>query len=84
MLTIGERIFNVERLFHVKEGRWVKDELPPRMRKEIPTGPAKVHSAAKMFDEGIKEFYAMRAWVDGKPTYETLKRLGLEEFQYLL
>jgi Aldehyde:ferredoxin oxidoreductase len=28
MLTIGERIFNVERLFHVKEGRWVKDELP--------------------------------------------------------
>ncbi len=84
MLTIGERIFNVERLFHVKEGKWVKDELPPRMRREIPTGPAKGHSAAKMFDEGIKEYYALRGWVDGKPTYETLKRLGLEEFQYLL
>jgi len=84
MLTIGERIFNVERLFHVKEGKWVKDELPPRMRKEIPTGPAKGHSATRMFEEGIKEFYALRGWVDGKPTYETLKRLGLEEFQYLL
>ena len=84
MLTIGERIFNVERLFHVKEGKWVKDELPPKMREPIKTGPAAGHTASKMFDEGIKEFYKLRGWVDGKPTYETLKRLGLEEFQYLL
>lgn len=84
LLTVGERIFNVERLFHVKEGRWVKDELPPKMRQPIATGPAKGHTASKMFDEGIKEYYRLRGWVDGKPIYETLKRLGLEEFQYLL
>jgi aldehyde:ferredoxin oxidoreductase len=54
------------------------------MREPIKTGPAKGHTASKMFDEGIKEFYKLRGWVDGKPTYETLKRLGLEEFQYLL
>jgi aldehyde:ferredoxin oxidoreductase len=84
MLTIGERIFNVERLFHVKEGKWVKDELNPHFRNPIPTGPAKGHSSAKMFDEGIKIYYKLRGWVDGKPTYDTLKRLGLEEFQYLL
>jgi aldehyde:ferredoxin oxidoreductase len=41
MLTMGERIFNVERLFHVKEGKWVKDELPPRMRKKSRQGPPK-------------------------------------------
>lgn len=62
----------------------MRDELPPKMREPIKTGPAKGHTASKMFDEGIKEYYARRGWVDGKPTYETLKRLGLEEFQYLL
>jgi len=84
VLSIGERIFNVERLHWVKEGKWVKDELPPRMREPIPDGPAKGHSVAKMFDEGIKVYYKLRGWVDGKPTKDTLKRLGLEEFDYLL
>jgi len=84
VLSIGERIFNVERLHWVKEGKWVKDELPPRMREPIPDGPAKGHSAAKIFDEGIKVYYKLRGWVDGKPTKDTLKRLGLEEFDYLL
>ncbi|ADN49489.1 aldehyde ferredoxin oxidoreductase family protein [Vulcanisaeta distributa] len=84
VLTIGERIFNVERLHWVREGKWVKDELPPRMREPIPDGPAKGHTASKMFDEGIKVYYKLRGWVDGKPTRDTLKRLGLEEFDYLL
>jgi len=84
ILEIGERIFNVERLFHVKEGKWVKDELPNRMRQPIPEGPAKGHSASKMFDEGIKVYYKLRGWSDGKPTLDTLKRLGLVEFSYLL
>jgi len=74
ILEIGERIFNVERLFHVKEGKWVKDELPNRMRQPIPEGPAKGHSASKMFDEGIKVYYKLRGWSDGKPTLDTLKR----------
>ncbi|WP_054849465.1 aldehyde ferredoxin oxidoreductase family protein [Vulcanisaeta sp. JCM 14467] len=84
VLTIGERIFNVERLHWVREGKWVKDELPPRMREPIPDGPAKGHTASKMFDEGIKVYYKLRGWVDGKPTRDTLKKLGLEEFEYLL
>jgi len=74
ILEVGERIFNVERLFHVKEGKWVKDELPNRMRQPIPEGPAKGHSASKMFDEGIKVYYKLRGWSDGKPTLDTLKR----------
>lgn len=84
VLTVGERIFNAERLFHVKEGKWVKDELTPRLRKPLPSGPAAGHSAAKMFDEGIKVYYRLRGWEDGKPLPDTLKRLGLEEFLYLL
>ncbi len=84
LLEIGERIFNVERLFHVKEGRWVRDELPLRMRQPIETGPAKGHTATKVFDEGIREYYRLRGWEDGRAMRETLKRLKLEELSYLL
>jgi len=84
VLQIGERIFNVERLFHVKEGKWVKDELPPKMREPVPTGPAKGHTATKMFEEGIKLFYKLRGWIDGKPTRDVLRKLGLQEFEYLV
>ena len=81
---IGERIFNVERLYHVKEGKWIKDELAPRMREPVSSGPAKGNTASKMFDEGIKKYYEIRGWVEGKPTKETLERLDLQEFEYLL
>ncbi|MFB6471135.1 MAG: aldehyde ferredoxin oxidoreductase family protein [Vulcanisaeta sp. AZ3] len=84
VLIIGERIFNVERLHWAREGKWIKDELPPRMREPIPDGPAKGHAASKMFDEGLKVYYKLRGWVDGKPTKDTVKKLGLEEFEYLL
>ncbi len=83
-LEIGERIFNVERLYHVKEGKWIKDTLAPRMREPIQYGPAKGHTASKTFDDGIKIYYNMRGWTDGKPEKATLERLGLEEFEYLL
>ncbi|MEM0150000.1 MAG: aldehyde ferredoxin oxidoreductase family protein [Candidatus Micrarchaeaceae archaeon] len=81
---IGERIFNTERLYHVKEGKWVKDELAPRMREPIPAGPSKGNTASKTFDEGIKVYYKLRGWSEGKPSKETLERLGLQEFEYLL
>jgi aldehyde:ferredoxin oxidoreductase len=85
LITIGERIFNTERLFHVKEGRWVRDELPPKiLKKPMPDGPAKGHTAEKFFEWGIKKYYELRGWVDGKPTRDTLRKLGLEEFEYLL
>jgi aldehyde:ferredoxin oxidoreductase len=39
---IGERIWNVERLFNVRLGKNRKDDLPPRRLLEVPisTGPA--------------------------------------------
>jgi len=81
---IGERIFNVERLYHVKEGKWVKDELAPRMREPVVSGPAKGNTASRMFDEGIKKYYSMRLWNEGRPTKEVLEKLGIEEFEPIL
>ena len=83
MLTIGERVYNAERLFSVKEGKWVKDYLPKRLvTTPMPEGPAKGHTAD--VQDMIEDYWKLRGWEEGKPKAETLKRLGLDEFLGLL
>ncbi|NOZ88372.1 MAG: aldehyde ferredoxin oxidoreductase, partial [Crenarchaeota archaeon] len=84
LLTIGERIYNVERLFGVREGIY-KDTLSERLLNEpLPDGPAKGKTAREALEAYLPEYYKLRGWVDGKPTPETLRRLGLEEFTYIV
>jgi aldehyde:ferredoxin oxidoreductase len=76
MLEVGERIWNMERVFNNKAGFTAKDDsLPPRLLKEAAkTGPAKglVNGLEKM----LPEYYALRGWTaEGIPTNETLSRL---------
>jgi aldehyde:ferredoxin oxidoreductase len=78
MLEVGERIWNMERVFNMKAGFTAKDDsLPPRLVNEAAkTGPAKglVNGLAKM----LPEYYQLRGWtVDGVPTNETLSRLAV-------
>ncbi|AEM39662.1 Aldehyde ferredoxin oxidoreductase [Pyrolobus fumarii 1A] len=85
LLLIGERIYNVERLFAVREGHGYRDYLPKRLVEEpLPDGPAKGRTAREALEKYLPEYYRLRGWVDGKPTPETLKRLGLEEFIYIV
>jgi aldehyde:ferredoxin oxidoreductase len=80
LLKIGDRIYNMERLFSVREGKYVKDELPKRfIEVPLPDGPAKGHTAAHA-DKMLKEFWEKRGWIEGKPTAETLGRLDLKDF----
>lgn len=76
--AMGERIWNMERLFNNAAGLTNKDDdLPPRLKTEpAKVGPAKglVSGVEKM----LPEYYALRGWTpEGKPTAETLERLGL-------
>ena len=76
--VVGERIWNLERQFNLAAGLTAADDtLPKRLTTEpAKTGPAKglVNGLAKM----LPEYYATRGWsTDGKPTAETLARLGL-------
>ena len=81
LLLTGERIYNLERLFAVREGHGYKDYLPKRLMEEpLPDGPAKGKRAKEVMEVYLPYFYELRGWVDGKPTKETLKRVGLEEF----
>ncbi|ORU89420.1 MAG: aldehyde ferredoxin oxidoreductase [Cycloclasticus sp. symbiont of Poecilosclerida sp. M] len=75
---IGERIWNLERLYNEAAGfGGASDTLPPRLLKEGATsGPAegKVSGLATM----LPEYYAERGWAkDGSVTKETKARLGL-------
>jgi aldehyde:ferredoxin oxidoreductase len=75
---IGERIYNMERVFNNAAGFTAKDDdLPPRLKTEAAkTGPAK--GLVSGIDKMRPEYYAARGWsAEGVPTKETLTRLGL-------
>ena len=79
ILRIGERIYNIERLFNLREGM-TKDQdwLPDRFTKEpLPEGPAK--GQVVELDKMLPEYYKLRMWdwETGYPKEEKLKELGL-------
>ncbi len=79
-MMIGERIWNLERLFNLRAGFTRKDDtLPPRLLKEpIKTGPSK--GEIEELDKMLDDYYRVRGWdKDGVPTKEKLEELGLSE-----
>ena len=80
LMTIGERIVNVERLFNIRQGLTRKDDtLSERFLKEpIPSGPAK--GQVLDLDPMLDEYYTARGWdlKTGRPTETRLKELGLK------
>lgn len=81
MLT-GERIWNLTRMFNIREGISREDDiLPPRIMEEAsPTGPAAGKLISKeILDSMLDEYYRLRGWdQDGIPEPSTLRRLGLQ------
>ncbi len=78
LFTIGERIFNLKRMFDVRLGISKKDDvLPKRLTKEaLPDGGAA--SALPDIENMLPAYYKLRGWsADGIPTDDTLKRLDL-------
>ena len=78
LTAVGERIWNMERLFNNAAGFTAKDDdLPPRLKTEpAKTGPAK--GKVNGIDIMRPQYYKARGWDDkGVPTKETLQRLGL-------
>lgn len=83
--AMGERIYNMERLFTIRESGKARegDSLCWRVTNEpIPSGPCKgMYTPQKELDIMLDEYYDIRGWDrKGYPTKETLKRLGLEEY----
>lgn len=77
---IGERIWNLERLFNLKAGFSAADDtLPPRLLKEpVQSGPAA--GMVVQLETIVREYYHYRGWdKQGVPTPAKLRQLGLEE-----
>jgi aldehyde:ferredoxin oxidoreductase len=79
LLRLGERIWNLERLFNLREGFGRGDDtLPRRFTEEpLPEGPRKGHTVD--LERMLKEYYQARGWnsESGAPTEEKLKDLEI-------
>jgi aldehyde:ferredoxin oxidoreductase len=80
----GERIYNLMRVFCVREGITREaDSLPKRLMEDpLPEGPAKGMVIEKDMLELLKDaYYEIRGWdkKTGKPTVEKLKELELDD-----
>lgn len=81
LLKIGERIYNIERMFNVRQGISRKDDtLPKRVYDIIPSGPNK--GTRIMTRENMKvmldEYYELRGWdKNGIPTKQKTEELEL-------
>ncbi len=78
LVRVGERVWNLERLYNLREGFGAADDtLPPRLLNEpVPAGPSRgwVCQLAPM----LKEYYRARGWDEqGVPKSKKLADLGL-------
>ena len=80
-IKTGERIWNLTRMFNVREGINAYDDvLPKRFSKEVmPEGPAKGQIVTEEVLEKAKiDYYNLRGWdSEGIPTKEKLSELAL-------
>jgi aldehyde:ferredoxin oxidoreductase len=78
MIRVGERVWNLERMYNLREGFTREDDtLPPRLLNEAPAdGPSQ--GWVVQLEPMLKEYYRGRGWDEnGVPTPKKLKELEL-------
>jgi len=79
LLDMGEKIWNLERIFNINAGFNKDDDyLPKRFLEETGSGPA----SDQIFEqeEMLQEYYSSRGWDEnGIPTRKKLRELDLED-----
>jgi aldehyde:ferredoxin oxidoreductase len=81
--SIGERIWNLVRLYNVREGfRRTDDTLPHRFFADpLPMGDEEHVLSESDFEYMLDQYYELRGWdQDGIPTKNTIERLDLKDF----
>jgi len=82
LLEISERVYNLQRLFNLREGLSKEDDIIPRRVCSQPmfgkyqnSSDCAIHDYHKM----LREYYKARGWdpETGIPTKDTLRRLGI-------
>jgi aldehyde:ferredoxin oxidoreductase len=83
MYRCGERVYNVEKIFNLRQGFGRTADYPPErfFKEPLPTGPAKgAVLNHENYDRLLNDYYEARGWdpETGVPTPGKLKELGLE------
>ena len=77
----GERIYNLEKAYNIREGWTKKDDYPPPrvLNDPIPNGVAKGSIVTKKeFESMLDAYFEARSWTqNGIPTRSKLSKLGL-------
>ena len=77
LLTIGERIYNLERYYNQRAGIGEgSDTLPERFLTEPSTGGGSAGQVCEL-DQMLGEYYQARGWVNGVVPDEKLHALGI-------
>ncbi len=88
LMELGDRVWNQGRLFNLREGiTRADDNLPRRFTEEpLPEGPHQGEKISKdQLELMLDEYYTARGWdLEGRPTEETLDRLGLHDMTALV
>jgi aldehyde:ferredoxin oxidoreductase len=87
-MEIGERVWNLVRVFNIREGfTRAQDVLPKRfMTEPLPSGPAKGHLiSSQALNKMLNEYYVLRGWNEqGIPTPDKLNNLGLSDIVHYI
>jgi len=79
---VGERMFNLERAFNVREGFDRKQDTLPRRMLTEPLHTRKAKGEGQIVshqDDFLDKYYRLRGWTQaGIPTVDKLKALGLD------
>ncbi|MCL2023763.1 MAG: aldehyde ferredoxin oxidoreductase family protein [Oscillospiraceae bacterium] len=76
-LNIGERSYNVERIYNLREGLTEKDDALPKRLTDNPQDPSDKNTVVPM-DKLLPKYYQTRGWnAKSQPKERTLKRLGM-------
>jgi aldehyde:ferredoxin oxidoreductase len=78
LIRAGERIWNLERLFNLREGFGAADDTLPARFFEEDSDERTPHIDREEFGRVLAEYYSFRGWdAEGRPTAARLQALGL-------
>ena len=77
-VKLGERGYNIERLYNYREGLTDKDDALPDRLTKTPQDPDNPKTVVRL-DKMLPVYYSIRGWSkDGAPKKRTLRRLGIQ------
>jgi aldehyde:ferredoxin oxidoreductase len=78
LISIGERIYNLERAFNARNGFGRKDDSLPARLLETPLPEGHSKNTVVALDPMLNEYYRLRGWTpEGIPTISTLSEAKL-------